>query len=1062
MRMNFHSGLRLALQVGVMCALSIQVCLAGGSNTLMQPNGLLVDLLSEPLGIESDTPGFSWIVNDLTQNEYQVAYQILVASSLDVLNTDEADVWDSGKVASSESSNVVYGGQKLEPRSVYYWKVRTWNSKQQVSPYSEPQMFTTAIKEEWEGKSIWWGDKQSSSPKTLQESWSDYTLELDFMVVNNAAGICFRAIDDSNNYMWQIGNLHGNPPVAGEPILKTHVCKNGKYAILREVPLEGVIPVEQFTNIFHHLRIEVYGNEIKTYINDKLVDVTVDDTHSHGVIGFRNGGTEESMFDRVHVYNGEETLFEDDFSAVGVNNFTGGKISDGRLVMGRGEKVLCKVSDIVLENNFVFLRKSFNLPAKGIEKAIAHVTALSPEEAKQYVYKLYINGEVVGVGPVRSFSGDNRYNVYDVTDLLRIDSENVVGALNFAKKDKRFLFQMEIFYKDGSRQTVCSDESWKAFEGSQVFPNAGNIGGTYDAPKEYIDARAYPFGWNDIGFDDSAWSFAVEQRAIRNLIASSTRNVGKYVVEPVEVVNKGNNVYFIDFGRAVVGGIQLTVQGTDGHKLEVRLGEELAGAQTVKHNLRTGNHYQDVWTLKSGLQTLEHWGFRVFRYAEIINSPVALDKTNIKAVVLRYPFDDAASDFQCSNSVLNDVWELCKYSIKATSLDLYVDTFTRERLPYEGDAYINQLSHYCVDREFALPRYSIEYLYYRPTWPTEYKQQSVIMAWNDYMYTGNSDSLKRNYSILKSKPLERFINSEGLVQRTSKDDLVDWPASQRDGYVFTDINTVINAFNYQALLDLSNIAKVLGKTKDAEHYATLANTLRDAMNKHLYDASVGAYKDGKTANHHATHASAVPVAFGIEESGNVPAIVGYLAKRGMRVGVYGSQFLLTALYNVNEGQVALDLMSARSGNSWGHMIYDLSATIVTEAWDSSQKPNMSFSHAWASAPANLIPRGMFGIVPLEPGFSVFQIKPQVGDLTWGKLKLPTIKGTIGVEFQNESGEFSMTVTIPTNTTAKIYVPMTETGILKIDGQVVSVPIEHGYSVISSVGSGVHTILCTEN
>jgi alpha-L-rhamnosidase len=285
--MSFCSVFGFMLQVTVLCSLPIQICLAKNSRSLKQPDGLLVDLLSEPLGIENVTPGFSWIVNDLTQNEYQTAYQILVASSLDVLNRDEADAWDSGKVASSESSNVVYGGQKLETRSVYYWKVRTWNSKQQVSPYSEPQIFTTAIKQEWEGKPIWLGDKQDS--------------------------------------------------------------------------------------------------------------------------------------------------------------------------------------------DFVFLRKSFNLPDKGVERAIAHVTALSPEETKQYVYKLYVNGEVVGVGPVRSFRGDNRYNVYDVTDLLRTDSENVIGALNFAKKDKRFLFQMEIFYEDGARQTVCSDESWKALEGSQVFSNAGNI-----------------------------------------------------------------------------------------------------------------------------------------------------------------------------------------------------------------------------------------------------------------------------------------------------------------------------------------------------------------------------------------------------------------------------------------------------------------------------------------------------------------------------------------------------------------------------------------------------------
>ena len=103
-----------------------------------------------------------------------------------------------------------------------------------------------------------------------------------------------------------------------------------------------------------------------------------------------------------------------------------------------------------------------------------------------------------------------------------------------------------------------------------------------------------------------------------------------------------------------------------------------------------------------------------------------------------YPFNEHDSHFHCSDTVLNQVWELCKYSIKATSfLGVYVDG-DRERIPYEADALINQLSHYGVANDFSMARYTHEYLIRKPTWPTEWILQSILMAWEDYMYTGNT------------------------------------------------------------------------------------------------------------------------------------------------------------------------------------------------------------------------------------------------------------------------------------------------------------------------------------
>jgi alpha-L-rhamnosidase len=868
------------------------------------PTNLLMDLMSVPLGVENQNPVMSWTVNDPDTYEYQTAYQILLSDCLDQLMSDHGDFWDSWKIYSSESSNVSYEGQMLEPDRVYYWKVRTWDKIDQKGPYSQPQMFTTAVRDQWLADPIW----------------------------------------------------------------------------------------------------------------------------------------------------------------------------------GRSQE-----SDLI-NDDFVFLRKSFDLPEKEILTAIAHVTALSPEPANQYVYKLYLNGEFVGAGPPRGYTRGkiipaqtkpstrdadviNRYNTFDVTKLLRAGQENVVGAFNYTTEDKRFLFQMRIEYVDGTHEMVVSDDTWKAFAaGNKAISDMGNISfHYYHAPREGIDANYFPFGWSSSGFDDKHWTQASAEEPIGNLIASATLNTERYLIEPEKIIKKGKGHYFIDFGKSHVGGFHLNVDGIEGQEVEIRFGEELAAPEEVRFNMRTGNIYHEVWTLKEGTQTIENWGYRVFRYTEVLNVPEPFDLSIVRAAELRQPFNDEASYFSSSDTILNDVWDICKFSIKALSLDMYVDTHTRERLNYEGGILTEQLSDYTVHGEYAFPRFSIEHPYYRPTWPTEGKQNSVMMAWRDYMYTGNCSSLRLHYEALKTKTLEDFVNEDYLVEKdidaggqhgTYGRDMVDWPRSELDGFQFTSINTVINAFNYQAVSDLSDIARILGETEDEAYYSELAGNLRQAINKHLYDSREGKYRDGKNVDHYSLHASAIPLSLGIVDSENVDRVADYVEGRGMKGSVYLAQFILDGLYMSDRGEAALRLMNSTELRSWGNMIYNLDATIVGEAWDPSIKGNMSYSHPWASAPANAIPRGMFGIIPLEPGFRQFQIKPQPALLEWAKLTTPSIKGPISVEFNRNGSRFEMTVQIPVNTTADVYVPMDGARdiMVKMNGRAAEGRRERGYFVVEGVGSGRHKFL----
>ncbi len=90
------------------------------------------------------TPKFGWIVNAAGSGVTQTAYRILVSSTAALLAADTGDLWDSGKVVSSQSINVPYGGKPLSAKATYVWKVQTWDSAQTASDWSAPQTFVMA------------------------------------------------------------------------------------------------------------------------------------------------------------------------------------------------------------------------------------------------------------------------------------------------------------------------------------------------------------------------------------------------------------------------------------------------------------------------------------------------------------------------------------------------------------------------------------------------------------------------------------------------------------------------------------------------------------------------------------------------------------------------------------------------------------------------------------------------------------------------------------------------------------------------------------------------------
>lgn len=598
----------------------------------------------------------------------------------------------------------------------------------------------------------------------------------------------------------------------------------------------------------------------------------------------------------------------------------------------------------------------------------------------------------------------------------------------------------------------------------------------------------------------------------------------KYFVEkkinPLKSIKKINNqTTLIDFGRAAFGTVKLKLFADEENKVvKLYFGESTKNglinknprgnvvSELVKLKLKLGwneyevkippHHYnrpeRKIYMPKYINEVLP------FRYLEIDNYDYTLiKKSKIDQIVVNYKFNDDVTYFQSDNKVLNDLWLLSKHSVKATSfMGVYVDG-NRERFPREGDSHINQKTHYAVERGYSIARYTHEFqILYSSHW-TDYILQVLMIAWEDYMHTGDVSSLTYFYNDLKEKTLYKLARQDGLIStrtglvtqeildavhlseieygRQKKEnptfrDLVDWPQrnlnakkeswqygirGETDDFDFRNINTVINSYHYQSLVIMSRISKTLGYFDDYYFFKNRSVKVKNSINKKLINPTSGLYIDGEGSNHSSLHANFLPLKFGIIPKKNLKKVIAFIKNKGMSCSPYGAQHLFDALYKSEQSEYGLKLLTSKGDRSWAHWIYDLGATMTLEAWDFKFKPNMDWNHAWGSAPGNIIANYIMGIEPIKAGFEVVRIKPQIFDIKSAKLNYSTIRGEISMSIINHYNKyFSMDINIPANMEAEIHFPKYfNNQKIKMNGETIDHIEKENFLIVKKIGSG---------
>lgn len=558
----------------------------------------------------------------------------------------------------------------------------------------------------------------------------------------------------------------------------------------------------------------------------------------------------------------------------------------------------------------------------------------------------------------------------------------------------------------------------------------------------------------------------------------------KVVLSPVKPValRRIQGGWFIDFGKDAFGTLELKLDAPKDRKIELRLGEALGpdgllfvpkprspecsrrfrrldlalkkGCRRYRVKFPVpykGDDYQTAGydcTSSHAVPCPRHIGeVMPFRYVELRGFRGDLTADDVTQLMAHYPFDDNAADFNCSDDRLNTVWDLCKHTIKSvTFLGSYIDG-DRERMPYEGDSLVQQLSQFCLDTHFELSRGVLEWFCEVGTqWCYEFVLSVPVLAWRHYLYSGDRELLERHYRFFDLATLAMLKRTDGLLV-TGQDcrdpeligklrpptgflrDVIDWPPNMRDNYEIGTANTVANSFHFAALQAMENIAAALNKKSDVRKYHRGAEQVRRSMLKRLVDPDTGLFVDSEGSRHSSLQAVVFPVAHGLVEPLSDSALASFLETKKMSCSVWAAQFLLDALFILGKSERAIALMNSKGRHSWLDMLRQ-GATMTMECWSNKEKPEQDWNHPWATAPANIITRRLMGIRPLVPGFDRALIAPGPGQLRRASIVAPTRHGAIKSDFEQSENEFRLQVEIPNRVTADVHLPRGVAGVMK--------------------------------
>jgi len=701
-------------------------------------------------------------------------------------------------------------------------------------------------------------------------------------------------------------------------------------------------------------------------------------------------------------------------------------------------------------------RKEFVVD-KPIRLAVAFITAYGMYEAR-------LNGKRIGDAYLTpgwtNYDKRLQYQTYDVTQLLK-EGKNALGVMlgDGWCKDKfvgekgadprlrqSLLLQMQLIYADGSVENILSDGSWRSAKAPVLSSDI------YDG--ETYDARLNQEGWSEPGFVDVDWAaIKLVNLPVINTISSESELIRKHEsFTPVQVLTTPKGETVLDFGQNLSGWVQVKATGKAGDKITIQHAEVLdkAGNFYTK-NLRSAKQTNTYILNGSKEEVFEpHFSYQGFRFIKVEGYPGELKAENFKAYAV-YADMQPTGNFSCSDDLLNKLQKNIQWSQRSNFLD--VPTACSQRDERVGSAAEAQVFAPTAAFNFNVHSFYSKWLQdlkssQRPNGsvpgiiPTTCKElaspgwsdAATIIPWGIYRKYGDQNLLENQYESMVA-----WIN---YIRKSTSDYLWkplnspgDWlfyrPDDDNSGRAAATGKDMIGQFFYANSTQLViEAAKVLDKQYDVQFYDSLLTNIKDAF-VHEYVTPSGRIVSGtQTAYVLALQFDMLPESMRADAIrrlvNNIESYDGHLT-----TGILGTPYLCDVLSRFGYGEVAYQVLLAKSYPSWLYPI-TMGATTIWERWDgirpdgSFQTADMnSFNHCAFGSVGDWMYRVAAGIDvdPVVAGYKKIQVKPLVTkQLLFVKANLNTYYGEIVSEWRWLQGRLLMNVTIPVNTSAKIFIP----------------------------------------
>jgi alpha-L-rhamnosidase len=727
-----------------------------------------------------------------------------------------------------------------------------------------------------------------------------------------------------------------------------------------------------------------------------------------------------------------------------------------------------------------YMRRAF-MTSKPVRSARAYIAGVGYSE-------LYLNGKkisdhVLDPGFTRY---DRRilYVTHDVTASLQTGN-NVIGvvlgngflnqhapdAWNFEtapwRVTPRLLLELHLTYDDGTTETLTSDETWKVSSGPIVFDGIRN-GESYDARLERADWAAATYK------EDASWTAPLVVKSPGGVLSAQMFPPQKVMqtLDPVKVTLATPGVFVFDFGQNAAGWSQLSMSGAAGTKITLRYGEKLATNGTVDQSginqfVKAGAFQTDTYTLKGqGTETWEpRFVYHGFRYVEMSGFPGTPTAANLKARVVHTSFENAGT-FSSSNDLFNKIQTAILWSYRSNFQSIPTDCPQREKNGWMADAHISaELAMFNFANAAGYTKWMRDLRdEMKPTGempgivPTggwgyawgngpAWDSAVLVIPWYLYEYYGDEKILTDGYDYFKR--YVDYVGTRNYLTANPAGWLGDWvPAKD----VTPEAVTHAGYHASDARITAAT-ARLLGKMDEATKYdGVAAQVKRDFLAKFFTASSAQVAGDTQTA-------LATALYQGLLDDVDRPRVMDRLLAKiterndHLDTGVLGIKYLPWVLTDSGHADVFFKIANQKDFPSWGYMLAQ-GATTLWEDWAGKEG---SKNHIFLGDISAWFYRGLAGINPdiTGPGFAKINIRPEVvGDLTWAKAETRTLRGLVQSEWHLETGDLVLTIAIPVNSTATVYVPAKNKDNITADGATF-VRTEAGRQVYS-VESGKYT------